>query len=507
MDISLRSKPTQDAATARGRPTRGAAAARRRRSRVPKAVVLLGLTSLLTDISSEMVTAILPIFLTLQLGLSPAQFGVVDGLYRGISAVSRLLAGVVADLLRKPKLVATVGYAVSAATRPLLVIASSVTGVAALVSVDRLGKGIRTAPRDAMIAAASRPRSLAYNFGIHRAMDNVGALLGPLVAFGVLMLVPGRFDAVFVVSTMFALLGLAVIAILVPARPSPYRIPRGTPPRARGCGTSGAAATDEAQVPSSTQGAAAEPTHERAAAGEPETSSTEPPDRCAPRLGSALRCRNCGSSTPDSANSLTARRVTVRELVGLARSRGFATRVALAGAFTAFTVSDAFVFLTLLERNEDLASVFPLLAVGLGLAYAALAVPVGRVADRVGRMRTYLLGHVALLVVYVVVGGPLGMIPGTLLALLMLGLYYAATDGVLAASVSAVLPESGRTTGLALAQTVVAGAAMVSSVMFGLLFGTFGAGLAYLVMGVGLVLVLLVGRPFLTSQPGAREAA
>jgi MFS family permease len=194
----------------------------------------------------------------------------------------------------------------------------------------------------------------------------------------------------------------------------------------------------------------------------------------------------------------------MRDLARLARSRGFAGRVALAGAFTAFTVSDAFVFLTLLERNESLASFFPLLAVGLGLAYAALAIPMGRLADRLGRMRTYLIGHVVLLGVYVLVAGPLGAIPGTILTLLMLGLYYAATDGVLAASVSAVLPEEARTTGLALAQTVVAGAAMVSSVVFGLLLGTLGIGQAYLIMGAGLLLVLLVARPMLV--PAAQES-
>ena len=194
----------------------------------------------------------------------------------------------------------------------------------------------------------------------------------------------------------------------------------------------------------------------------------------------------------------------MRDLARLARSKGFAGRVVLAGAFAGFTVSDAFVFLTLLERNESLASFFPLLAVGLGLAYAALAIPMGRLADRLGRMRTYLIGHVVLLGVYVLVAGPLGAIPGTILTLLMLGLYYAATDGVLAASVSAVLPKEARTTGLALAQTVVAGAAMVSSVVFGLLLGTLGIGQAYLIMGAGLLLVLLVARPMLV--PAAQQS-
>jgi nitrate/nitrite transporter NarK len=114
---------------------------RARRGTVPRTVLLLGFTSLFTDVSSEMITAVLPIYLVLQLGLTPAQFGLVDGLYRGVSAVSRLAAGVASDWLGRPKLVASIGYGLSAATRPLLLVASSVGSVAGLISVDRIGKG------------------------------------------------------------------------------------------------------------------------------------------------------------------------------------------------------------------------------------------------------------------------------------------------------------------------------------------------------------------------------
>ena len=207
MYISFRNQPTArpDGSRSRGRAT-------------PRTVVLLGFTSLFTDISSEMVTAVLPIFLVLQMGLAPSQFGLVDGLYRGVSSLSGLASGLLADWLARPKLVASVGYGLSAVTRPLLLVASSVTAVAGLISLDRVGKGIRTAPRDALIAHASPPADLGRSFGVHRAMDTVGAMLGPLVAFGILLLLPGRFDAVFVVSAGFALLGLAVVVLLVPER-------------------------------------------------------------------------------------------------------------------------------------------------------------------------------------------------------------------------------------------------------------------------------------------------
>lgn len=425
MYVSLRHQP----AARRG-------GARPRRAAVPRTVLLLGFTSLFTDVSSEMVTAILPIYLVLQLGLTPAQFGLVDGLYRGVSALSGLAAGVISDWLGRPKLVASIGYALSAATRPLLLLTSSVTSVAGLISVDRIGKGVRTAPRDAMIAAASRPLDLGHNFGVHRALDTVGALLGPLVAFGVLLLLPGRFDAVFVVSAAFAVVGLAVLVLLVPGRqPSTAALPDpGTPP------------------------------------------APGPP------------------------------RLVRADVAALARSRPFVTRVAVAGLLTLFTVSDAFLFLALLDRDADLAKVFPLFAVGLAVAYAVMAVPVGRLADRWGRMRVYLGGHVALLAVYAVVGGPVGALPAAVVTLLLMGLFYAATDGVLAAAVSAILPEVSRASGLSSAQTVVAVGGFASSLGFGLLLGRLGAGGAYLVMGLGLAAALAAAAALL-RRPATRAVA
>ena len=476
MDVSLRSSPATDGARGRAR-----------RQRVPRVVLMLGFTSMLTDISSEMVTAILPIFLVLQLGLTPAQFGLVDGLYRGVSAVSRLAAGVISDWLRRPKLVASIGYGLSAATRPLLLAVSTVPGVAALISLDRVGKGIRTAPRDAMIATASPPRDLGYNFGVHRALDNAGAMLGPLLAFAILMLVPGRFDVVFVMSSAFAFLGLAVLVLLVPER---AKRPAAKPTSAVPGGCRTAAARIAAGTPTVSGTSPGKVPSGEVPRGEV-PSGEVPADAC-PRWGTALRCRTCGSTTPTATSAHDAPPLTRRDITGLVRSPQFVARVGIAGLLTVFTVSDAFLFLTLLDRNEDLATWFPLLAVGLGLAYAALAVPVGRLADRWGRMRVYLLGHVLLLAAYALAGGYSGgALPATILILLLMGLYYAATDGVLAASVSSALPEVSRSSGLALAQTVVALAAMVSSIAFGLLLTRLATDQAYLVMSLGMIAALV----------------
>jgi MFS family permease len=203
------------------------------RLQVPRNVVMLGMVSLLTDISSEMVATVLPLYLVFTLGASPLVFGAIDGTYRGAAALVQVLSGFSSDRWRRHKEVAGLGYGLSALGKVALVAAgNTIGGIGAIVAVDRIGKGIRTAPRDALISLSSAKDRLATSFGVHRAMDSVGAMLGPLIAFGILLVAPARFDAVFVVSTLFALLGLAVLFLNVEGKPQ--RAPReGAPPHMR----------------------------------------------------------------------------------------------------------------------------------------------------------------------------------------------------------------------------------------------------------------------------------
>jgi MFS family permease len=195
------------------------------RLRVPRNVVMLGLVSLLTDVSSEMVATVLPLYLVFTLGASPLVFGAIDGTYRGAAALVQVASGFVSDRWRRPKEVAGLGYGISAVGKVALVTAgNTIGGIGAIVAFDRVGKGIRTAPRDALISLSSAKENLATSFGVHRAMDSAGAMLGPLVAFGILFVAPARFDAVFVVSTMFAVLGLA--GLVHPVQGRPRRAPR-----------------------------------------------------------------------------------------------------------------------------------------------------------------------------------------------------------------------------------------------------------------------------------------
>ncbi|MFI2639809.1 MFS transporter [Streptomyces sp. NPDC018610] len=189
----------------------------RRRAAVAPTVLALGTVSLITDVSSEMVTAVLPLYLVAGLGLSPLGFGLLDGVYNGFSALVRLAGGHLADRGRGGhKWVAGLGYGVSALCKPLLLLAHGLTPIGLVLAADRTGKGLRTAPRDALISLSSTPENRGRAFGVHRAMDTAGALLGPLAAFWILRATVDGYDAVFTVSFCVAAVGVLVLVLFVP---------------------------------------------------------------------------------------------------------------------------------------------------------------------------------------------------------------------------------------------------------------------------------------------------
>ena len=189
---------------------------RRRWSGIGSNVFLLGLTSMVTDISSEMVTAVLPIYLAFALGLTPLQLGLIDGLTHAAAAVVRLGGGWMADRWRRHRELAAFGYGLSALCKlGLLAVGQTWSALAAVVVLDRVGKAVRTSPRDALISLSCEPRRLGLGFGIHRAFDTAGALIGPLLAFAILAMLPQAFDVVFATSFFIAIVGLAIIVLFV----------------------------------------------------------------------------------------------------------------------------------------------------------------------------------------------------------------------------------------------------------------------------------------------------
>ncbi|GAB1640923.1 MFS transporter [Krasilnikovia sp. MM14-A1259] len=204
-----------------------------RTRRVAPTVLALGAVSLVTDVSSEMVTAVLPLYLVAVLHLSPAGYGLIDGLYTGATALLRPVGGYLADRAQRRKLLATIGYGLSAAAKlGLLAAGAALPGLGAAIVADRAGKGLRTAPRDALITLATPAPDLGRAFGVHRAMDSAGAFAGPLVALGVLAASGQAFDAVFVVSACVATLGVVLLVLLVREHREPRPGPAAVRPRA-----------------------------------------------------------------------------------------------------------------------------------------------------------------------------------------------------------------------------------------------------------------------------------
>jgi MFS family permease len=189
------------------------------RARLPAAVYLLGLTSLLNDAASDMIYPMLPVFLTGVLGAGAAALGEIEGAAEAVASLLKLAAGYASDRARTRKPLVVTGYVLASAVRPLIAFARSVGGVLAIRLIDRFGKGVRSSPRDALIAdvvpAAARGRA----FGVHQAMDDAGAVLGPLATF-VLLAVGVSLRSVFLVSAGPALLACLVLILLVrePAR-------------------------------------------------------------------------------------------------------------------------------------------------------------------------------------------------------------------------------------------------------------------------------------------------
>lgn len=153
---------------------------------LPRTVIVLGFVSLLNDAASEMITPLLPIFLTATLGAGPAIVGLIEGVAEATASILKLLSGWLADRGWAAKKLVLGGYTLSNAARPLIGLALVWPMVIALRFLDRVGKGIRTAPRDAMIASASTSSNRGRAYGFHRSMDHAGAVIGPLLAFTLL---------------------------------------------------------------------------------------------------------------------------------------------------------------------------------------------------------------------------------------------------------------------------------------------------------------------------------
>src|SRR5437879_702394 len=191
------------------------------RARISRGVWVLGFVSMLMDISSEMIHALLPVYLVTVLGASMLTVGVIEGIAEATASITKIFSGALSDWVGKRKFLVVLGYGLAAFTKPVFPLAPSVGWLVAARFIDRIGKGIRGAPRDALISDISPPRVRGASFGLRQSLDTVGAFVGPLLAIGLMWWMANNFKAVFWIAVVPAFLSLALILFAVeePRRP------------------------------------------------------------------------------------------------------------------------------------------------------------------------------------------------------------------------------------------------------------------------------------------------
>ena len=190
--------------------------------RLPAGIWVLGFVSLLMDVSSEMIHALLPLFMVGTLGMGVALVGLLEGLAEATALILKVFSGVISDWFGRRKPLAVLGYGLGAATKPLFALATGPGLIFTARLLDRVGKGIRGAPRDALVADIAPPEQRGAAFGLRQSLDTVGAFVGPLLAVGLMLLWANDFRAVFAVAIIPAVLCvlLLMVGVREPARPA-----------------------------------------------------------------------------------------------------------------------------------------------------------------------------------------------------------------------------------------------------------------------------------------------
>jgi MFS family permease len=190
---------------------------------------VLGVVSLLMDISSEMIQTLLPLYLVAGLGASAVAIGFIEGLSVAIATVTKLFSGMISDWTGKRKPLAVLGYGLGALSKPIFPLATSIGWVVVAKAVDRVGKGIRGTPRDALIADVTPPEIRGASFGLRKSLDTVGGFVGPLAAIGLMLVTDGNMIAIFWIAATPAFLAVALLIVGVKEPEQPPSPSKGMP--------------------------------------------------------------------------------------------------------------------------------------------------------------------------------------------------------------------------------------------------------------------------------------
>jgi len=376
-------------------------------------VWLLGWVSFFTDLASEAIYPLLPAFLSTVLGAGAVALGLIEGVAEATASVLKIVSGRLSDRWRVRKPIVLAGYSLSSAVRPLMAIVTVWPHVLALRFVDRMGKGIRGAPRDAMLAQLATPDTRGRVFGLNRAMDHAGAVAGPLLASLFLFFYPGEYRTLFALTLVP---GIVVILIIL-------RVP---------------------EVVSADAGPA------------PARGDAAPPGRWRDLPGAFFRLE------------------TVILLFTLGNS------------------TDAFLLLRLGDEGIPVALI-PAVWAALHVVKSAASVPGGALSDRIGRRGVIAAGWVVYAIVYA--GFALTESPAALVGLFLgYGLYYGLAESAERAMVADLAPPELAATAFGIHNAVTGFGALLASVVFGLVWTSFGAPVAF-ALGAALAITASAALP------------
>jgi MFS family permease len=401
-------------------------------------VIILGLASFLTDVSSEMVYPLVPLYLTTVLGASPAIVGIIEGFAESTAALLRVFAGYFSDRLGQRKPLTIAGYAASAVGKFVLYVSTTWPLVLISRMIDRIGKGIRTAPRDALIADSVDPKQRGAGFGLHRALDSLGAVVGVSIAYILFISIKENFTSVFLVSVIPAFLGVGVLFFAREKRGHPSTPPlRKSQISLRSRGTEGLGA-------------------QRGGGGQGGANASKQPDSDGPWW------QNLGN-----------------------RWKSLDTRLKyfllIVFVFNLGNSSNQFLLLRANSLGFSTADSI-LLYLAYNVIYAVAAYPAGRLSDRFGRKALLVAGYLAYGLIYLGFAFDNGFFLLPLFGLY--GIYIALTEGIEKALVSDLAPGNMRATLIGLHATAVGIGLLPASVLAGFLYDALGAPAPFFFGGV-----------------------
>lgn len=377
---------------------------------------LLGWVSLATDAAGEAIYPLLPFFLTQVLGAGAVALGVVEGAAEAANSLLKIVSGRLADRGRAKRGLVLLGYAVSSAARPLIAITTTWTQVFGVRVADRVGKGVRGAPRDAMLAGWATPTTRGKVYGFHQGMDNLGAVIGPALASLFLLFYPGAYRTLFALTIVPGAIAVGLIFWL------------------------------------------------------PEESNPAPRSDRTAVASSVSRPSNASEWEPEHAARLPR------------RFHGFMAVLAL---FMLGNSTDAFLLLRLTDAAGSAVFV-PLMWAGIHVVKTTVSVVGGSWSDRIGRRTVIAIGWIVYAIVYA--GFALSTSLSALLSwFLIYGFYFGFAEGTEKALVADLAPASRRGTAFGIYNAVVGLGALTASIVFGVIWKTFGAPAAF---GTGAALAL-----------------